>query len=113
MAAHIPAAPSVLDVVTLPVVQKEVADRARDWRSAWRLHPICASARSNHDPRMVRFDELESLGRWLAERIADADVLSERVCLTEAGRAAAEVGSSQPRPAHPSRPKRCSPTASA
>jgi hypothetical protein len=81
---------NVLDVVTLSVVEKEVADRARDWRNAWRLHPIGASVRSDHDPRTTRVKELESLGRWLEERITDADVLSERVCLTRAGRAANE-----------------------
>jgi hypothetical protein len=36
---------------------------------------------------------LESLARWLAEKIADADAASDRVSLTEAGRAAVEVGS--------------------
>jgi hypothetical protein len=68
-----------LDIGTLSEVQKEVAARARDWRSAWRLNPISASARSDHDPRMVRVDELESLGRWLAEKLADADTASQEV----------------------------------
>ena len=88
------ACPSVpLDIPTLTAVSCEVQSRARDWRSAWRLNPISAGARAEHDPRTVRVDELESLARWLAEKIADADAASDRVSLTEAGRAAVEVGS--------------------
>jgi hypothetical protein len=64
----------VLDVVTLCTVQKEVWARYRDWLSAYRLNPISALARSDHDPRMVRADELQSLGRWLDEQIAVSDV---------------------------------------
>jgi hypothetical protein len=68
-----------LDIATLTAVAREVAARARDWRSAWRLNPISAEARSAHDPRMTRVDELESLGRWLDEQIADADSVAQEV----------------------------------
>jgi hypothetical protein len=68
------ASPSLpLDIATLTAVAREVAARARDWRSDRRLTPISAAARAAHDPRLVRVDELESLGRWLDEKLADAD----------------------------------------
>jgi hypothetical protein len=68
-----------LNIATLTAVAREVHARARDWRSAWRLNPISADARADHDPRMTRVYELESLGRWLDEKLADADALAEEV----------------------------------
>jgi hypothetical protein len=63
-----------LDLPTLTAVSREVAARARDWRLAWRMHPISASARAGFDARMERVGELESLGRWLREKIDKADL---------------------------------------
>jgi hypothetical protein len=63
----------LLDISTLAVVQKKVADCARDWRSAYRCLPISRSMAADSDPRMTRVDELESLGRWLDEQLALAD----------------------------------------
>jgi hypothetical protein len=81
---------SVLDIATLAAVRNEVEDRQRDWHSAWRLHHLSAEARAAHDPRMVRVDELASLGRWLQERIDEADFAVTTVTLTPAGRRLAE-----------------------
>jgi hypothetical protein len=86
MPAHNPPVPSlpVLDIQTLGVVSREVADRRRDWKSAYRLNQISAGAAAMYDPRLVRAEELASLERWLIEQIAAADEL-DRVALTDAG----------------------------
>jgi hypothetical protein len=82
-----------LDLLTLEYVKTEVASRARDWKSAYRLNPISAGAAATHDPRLVRAEELTSLERWLVEQIAHADAELDRVALTDAGARAVEVAS--------------------
>jgi hypothetical protein len=68
-----------LDIATLEFVGREVAARVRDWRSAWRMNPLSASAAGMHDPRTVRADELASLERWVVEQIQHADAELDRV----------------------------------
>lgn len=79
-----------LDLATLAAVRREVTSRANDCRSARRMHPSSGSC-GRWDPRLVRAEELDALGRWLDECVADADhalALDERVRLTPAGLAA-------------------------
>jgi hypothetical protein len=75
---------SVLDIPTLTYIKTEVAARACDWRSAYRLNPISAGAAAMYDPRLVRAEELASLERWLTEQLQLADAELDRVALTDA-----------------------------
>jgi len=64
----------ILDLPTLAAVHREVDARAADWRAAWRMHgPGSPAANAMFDQRLVRAEELDRLGRWLAEREREAD----------------------------------------